>query len=150
MMRLLVPTDFSPSADAAAILAQSIAKGMNAEVIVLHVLDLAPIVAAWSTPLIAGEQPSPSLAAELLDRIRDDAARRLAREADRYPKATTLFVDGDPRTTIVDAAAELRADLIVMGTQGRSGLDRIVLGSVAEYVVRHSAVPVLTVRLRQD
>jgi nucleotide-binding universal stress UspA family protein len=43
---------------------------------------------------------------------------------------------------------ELRADMIVMGTQGRSGLDRVLLGSVAEHAVRHSAVPVLTVRLR--
>jgi nucleotide-binding universal stress UspA family protein len=147
-MRLLVATDFSPSADAAATLAQSIAKAMDAKVIVLHVLDLAPIMTAWSTPVITGEQFPPGVAAELLDRIRNDAGQRLAREADRYPRATTLIVEGAPRTTIVDSAMELHADLIVMGTQGRSGLDRVLLGSVAEHVVRHSAVPVLTVRLR--
>jgi nucleotide-binding universal stress UspA family protein len=143
MMKLLVPTDFSPSADAAATLAVSIAKALDAKVIVLHVLDLAPIMAA------AGEQLPPDLAAEVLDRMRKEAAQRLAREADRYPQATPLMVEGAPRTTIVELALELRADLIVMGTQGRSGLDRVLLGSVAEHVVRHSDVPVLTVRLRR-
>jgi nucleotide-binding universal stress UspA family protein len=147
-MKLLVPTDFSPSADAAATLAVSIAKAFDAEVIVLHALDLAPVMAAWSTPVVAGEQLPPDVAAELLDRMRNEVAQRLAREADRYPRATTLMVEGAPRTTIVDSAMELRADLIVMGTQGRTGLDRVLLGSVAEYVVRHSDVPVLTVRLR--
>jgi nucleotide-binding universal stress UspA family protein len=148
IMKLLVPTDFSPSADAAATLAVSIAKAFDAEVIVLHVLDLAPIMAAWSTPVVAGDQLPPGLAAELLDRMRNEAAVRLLREADRYPRARTLAVEGAPRTTIVDWAKELRADLIVMGTQGRSGLDRVLLGSVAEHVIRHSDVPVLTVRLR--
>jgi nucleotide-binding universal stress UspA family protein len=148
IMRLLVATDFSPSAAAAATLALSIAKAFDAEVIVLHVLDLAPIMATWTTPSIAGDRLPPDVAAELLDRIRNDAAQRLAGEADRYPRATTRLVEGAPRTTIVDSAMELRADMIVMGTQGRSGLDRVLLGSVAEHAVRHSAVPVLTVRLR--
>src|SRR5574341_226237 len=149
-MRLLVATDFSPSADEAATLARSIAMAFDAEVIVLHVLDLAPIIATWSTPAVTGQQLPANVAAELLDRIRSDAAQRLAREADRYPKATTRMVEGAPRTAIVDSAMELRADLIVMGTQGRTGLDRVLLGSVAEHVVRHSVVPVLTVRVRHD
>ncbi|MDR7420216.1 MAG: universal stress protein [Armatimonadota bacterium] len=145
MMRLLVATDFSPSADTATTFARSIAKAVDAEVIVLHVLELAPIMAE-----IADEQLPPDVAAELLDRLRTDVARRLAREADRYPKAMAIALEGAPRTMIVDLAKEVGADLIVMGTQGRSGLDRIVLGSVAEHVVRHSTVPVLTVRLRRD
>jgi nucleotide-binding universal stress UspA family protein len=76
-MKLLVPTDFSPSADAAAILAVASAKAFDAEVIVLHVLDLAPITAAWSPPVVAAEHLPPDLAAELLDRIRSEAAQRL-------------------------------------------------------------------------
>jgi nucleotide-binding universal stress UspA family protein len=149
IMKILVATDFSPSADAAATLAQPIAKAMGAEVIVLHVLDLAPIIAAGSTPTLAGAHLAPDVAAELLDQLRSNAAYRLAREAERYPRATTLIVEGAPQTAIVESAVDLHADLIVMGTQGRGGLPRVLLGSVAEYVVRHSPVPVLTVRLRQ-
>jgi nucleotide-binding universal stress UspA family protein len=116
---------------------------------VLHVLDLAPIIAAGSTPTPTGAHLASRRGAELLDQLRSNATYRLAREAERYPTATTLIVEGAPQTAIVEAAVELHADLIVMGTQGRSGLPRILLGSVAEYVVRHSAVPVLTVPLRQ-
>jgi nucleotide-binding universal stress UspA family protein len=121
---------------------------MGAEVIVLHVLDFAPIIAAGSTPTITGAHLAPDVAAELLDQLRSNATSRRAREAERYPKATTRIVEGSPHTAIVESALDLHADLIVMGTRGRGGLPRILLGSVAEYVVRHSAVPVLTVRRR--
>jgi nucleotide-binding universal stress UspA family protein len=54
--------------------------------------------------------------------------------------------EGMPRAAILDVAREVGADLIVMGTHGRTGLTHVVFGSVAEHVVRHSRIPVLTVR----
>ena len=57
---------------------------------------------------------------------------------------------GDPADAIVSEAAQLGADLIVMGTHGRTGLQHVLLGSVAEKVVRHASCPVLTIRLRSD
>ena len=58
----------------------------------------------------------------------------------------TLVISGDPAERVLETARGLAADLIVMGTHGRKGLSRLVLGSVAERVVRESPVPVLTVR----
>ena len=62
------------------------------------------------------------------------------------PDAETLVREGSPRPAIVDAALELNCQMIIMGTHGRSALAHLLLGSVAEYVVRNSKVPVLTVR----
>ncbi len=72
------------------------------------------------------------------------SVRRLVPEG--VPLETTT-VDGSPAREIVDYATDQGCDLIVMGTHGRSGVDRLLLGSVAERVVRRSPVPVLTVRV---
>jgi len=64
------------------------------------------------------------------------------------PDAEVLIREASPRPAIVDAALELDCQMIIMGTHGRSGLAHLLLGSVAEYVVRNSKVPVLTVRVR--
>jgi nucleotide-binding universal stress UspA family protein len=66
--------------------------------------------------------------------------------AARLPRARTLIREGGPRSVILDVAAELKADLIVIGTHGRTGLEHLLIGSVAEHVVRYSPIPVLTVR----
>jgi nucleotide-binding universal stress UspA family protein len=65
------------------------------------------------------------------------------------PDAQTVIREASPRPVIVDAALELNCQMIVMGTHGRSGLAHLLLGSVAEYVVRNSKVPVLSVRMHQ-
>ena len=57
---------------------------------------------------------------------------------------------GDPRDTIVETAEKLGADLIVMGTQGRRGLSRVMMGSVAEDVIRQASCPVLAVRAKRE
>ena len=62
------------------------------------------------------------------------------------PDAETAIREASPRPAIVNAALELKCQMIVMGTHGHSGLEHLLLGSVADYVVRNSRVPVLTVR----
>jgi len=62
-------------------------------------------------------------------------------------KVTTVIKEGDPRLGIVDYAAQWKADLIVMGSHGRKGLDRLLMGSVAESVARHAGCSVLIVRI---
>jgi nucleotide-binding universal stress UspA family protein len=62
------------------------------------------------------------------------------------PDAQIVIREASARPAIVDVALELNCQMIVMGTHGRSGLEHLLMGSVAEYVVRHSRVPVLTVR----
>jgi nucleotide-binding universal stress UspA family protein len=63
------------------------------------------------------------------------------------PDAQTVVREASPSSAIVDAALELICQMIVMGTHGRSGLKHMLLGSVAEHVVRNSKVPMLTVRV---
>jgi nucleotide-binding universal stress UspA family protein len=73
------------------------------------------------------------------------AVERVAAAADRRERVTAAVRHGDPRTQIVEYATETDADLVVMGTHGRSGVERVLLGSVTEYVVRHGPTPVVVV-----
>ena len=90
--------------------------------------------------------------AKLRDELVSDAERRLATVAAAYPSLhmTREAIVGHPAETIVRAAADRDADLIVVGTHGRGGVARMLMGSVAERVVRLAACPVLTVRDAQD
>jgi nucleotide-binding universal stress UspA family protein len=140
--RILVPTDFSPGADAALGWAQSLGAAFTAEVILLHVVDLS-IAALAGFPSTLAAVPA---AGELLDRIRKESEEEMRRVAARVPGARGMVREGMPRPAILDVAREVGADLIVMGTHGRTGLTHVVFGSVAEHVVRHSRIAVLTVR----
>jgi nucleotide-binding universal stress UspA family protein len=139
---ILVPTDFSPGADAALAWAQSLGAAFKAEVVLLHVVDLS-IAALAGFPSTLAAVPA---AGELLDRIRMESEEAMGRLAARVPGARGMIREGMPRQAILEVAREVGAHLIVMGTHGRTGLTHVVFGSVAEHVVRHSRVPVLTVR----
>ncbi|MDQ7842305.1 MAG: universal stress protein [Armatimonadota bacterium] len=144
--RILVPTDFSPGAEGALAWAQALGSAFGAEVVLLHVLDLS-IAALAGFPSSLAMVPA---AGELLDRIRGETAREMANLAARLPGARSIIREGTPRTVILEVAGEIQADLIVMGTHGRTGLTHLFFGSVAEHVVRHSRIPVLIVRQRSD
>src|SRR5581483_1290228 len=82
---------------------------------------------------------------DFLSIVRDAAQEGMQKVQARFPDAEIVIREGSPRPMIVDAASEFDCQMIVMGTHGRSGLAHLLLGSVAEYVVRHSPIPVLTV-----
>ena len=135
--RILIATDFSPGAEGALAWAKALATAFHAEVVLLHVLDLSrfpPNLAA--APAAEG----------LLDHFRIETKQEMAKMAERFPGARPIIREGMPRAAILEAAVETKADLIVMGTHGHTGLTHAFFGSVAEHVVRHSRVPVLTVR----
>lgn len=135
--RILVATDFSHGAEAALSWAKALAAAFEAEVVLLHVLDLSrfpPNIAAAPT----GE--------EVLTHVRADNARQMAKMVERLPGARAIIREGTARSAILEVASEIQADLIVMGTHGHTGLTHVFFGSVAEHVVRHSRIPVLTVR----
>lgn len=140
--RILVPTDFSRGAEAAIMWAQALGTAFEAELTLLHVLDLS-IAALAGLPSNLAMVPA---AGELLDRIRIETDEEMRRLAARLPGARIIVREGIPRPAILDVVRETGAQLIVMGTHGRTGLTHILFGSVAEHVVRHSPVPVLTVR----
>lgn len=138
--RILVATDFSVQARNALEWARSLADAFGAKLILLHVIDIFSLAQMGCT-MEAGSDPLPLL--------REQSQRCMGELKTLMPDAETVVREASPRPTIVEAARELNCQLIVMGTHGRSGLAHLLLGSVAEYVVRNSVVPVLTVRLHQ-
>lgn len=140
--RILVPTDFSPGAEVALGWAQSLGAAFGAEVILLHVVDLS-IAALAGFPSTLAAVPA---AGELLDRIRVESDEEMRRLVASIPGARGVVREGSPRSVILEVARENGVQLIIMGTHGRTGLTHVFFGSVAEHIVRHSRVPVLTVR----
>lgn len=149
---ILAPVDFSPGSESAASYALWLAGRLDARLRVLHVFGGLGHASAGVAPdvrddLVAAEH-------ELRRQAEADLAElagRLVRSAGdaRAPKPETAMVvaPGEPTAdAIVRAAREAGADLIVMGTHGRSGLRRMVLGSVAEHVLRTAPCPVLTLK----
>ena len=137
--RILLAADGSPSAADAASLAAEIAGYAGAEVIVLSVAQ--PVTFGDFVPTYPGFVDEP----EKLARAEADRQTRELRKAGLKASsvvATSPSVDG----TIVEMAERMSADLVVMGTHGRSGLARAILGSVADRVLRGSTVPVLLAR----
>ena len=141
--RILVPTDFSATSDAALDFAKMIAGTTGASLHLLHVFEDPFVAGAFAAEAYA---PMP-LATR--DALIADANTRLAHrlspdERVRF-NATTEVITGVSAPTIIEYARDTNADLIVMGTHGRTGVAHLLLGSVAERVVRLSPCPVLTV-----
>lgn len=142
--RILVPTDGSAEGKRAVVHALDLASVHGATVHALYVIDTASYVG-----------PSMERSWEGIgDRLRDDANEAVA-EVEALATETdlpveTAVVEGPPSAAIIDSAERADCDLIVMGTHGRGGINRLLLGSVAETVVRGSTVPVLTVQLNGD
>lgn len=146
--RILAATDLSdPSLPALAAAARE-AAGTQAHVTALHCLELVTSAAVGPEYGLAF---APAAAVEILAEVRSLAEQRLAEAAQQVGLAADLrVVEGTPSTTILDTARDLDADLVVLGTRGRTGLRRVVLGSVAEAVIRDAPCSVLAVRLGQD
>jgi len=137
LKRILVPTDFSEFSSAAIDYACTLADKFDAELHLLHVLE----AHLGSTPVFAG-----GLA--LSPRVGESAqaAMRALQEIVPDRPAIRATISGPPFLGIIHYAKEHDVDLIVMGTHGRTGLDHVMLGSVAERVVRKASCPVMTVR----
>jgi len=142
--RILVPTDFSVQSNEAYAFAKRIAERFAASLHLVHAFE-DPV----ATAAITGAMYAP-LPASLRDKMLRDIEQRLA---ERMPpddrarmRGTTEIITGPTATTIVECAEATGSDLIVMGTHGRTGMAHLLLGSVAERVVRTASCPVLTVR----
>jgi nucleotide-binding universal stress UspA family protein len=140
--RILWPTDFSPGAKAALPHAVNLAAGAGAELVVLHVLAIAPM---YSVP-----EATAGFWDEWDKQTRAEAERQLEKLVTQLQKAKLrtriVLVRGVPFEQILRAAKRLKCDLIVLATHGRTGLRHVLMGSVAENVVRRASCPVLTVR----
>jgi nucleotide-binding universal stress UspA family protein len=132
---ILHPTDFSDRSGNAFQLACALTRDYGARLVVLHV-SVPPTVVYGEGILPPDPEVLRQEAKEQLDRLQ-------APQAD--VRAERRLEEGDPATEVLRVAQEIGANLIVMGTHGRTGLGRLLMGSVAEQVVRKATCPVLTV-----
>ena len=137
---ILHPTDFSKHSDYALRVAGSLARDYGARLIVLHVLHAAE-PPGWLYDQMAGSFPWTEDCNVVLEQ-----KLRPIRESSPGLRVEHRVAEGLPPEEILRMAGECQCDLIVMGTQGRTGLDRILMGSVAEEVLRKARCPVLTVK----
>ena len=116
-----------------------LAAQLGATLILVHAFHAEPVVDANGLYLSVAERREDA---------RGDLDHALSNARAILPSATAILVEGEPAEAILGAVAQTRADLLVMGTHGRGGLTRLLLGSVAEKVLRHSPVPVVTISSR--
>jgi universal stress protein A len=138
---ILVPVDFSPDSDRALAYAADLASALGAHLHLLHAYHLPPLAAA---PY--GSSLPQSVWDELRDAARAELEERREKLVGRGLEAQAHLTTGMASEAIREAAAEVGADLIVMGTRGRTGLAHVLLGSVAERTLRTAPCPVLTVK----
>ena len=140
--RILIAVESGPIATHAIDVGLELASTLKAETALIHVAE-PPVSYGTDTGIPA---------AELRALAREEGERKLlgVRERLKLPASTLEFLEGgNPAIEIVNTAKAWPADLIVIGSHGRSGLDRVLLGSVAEAVVRQAPCPVLVVRAQK-
>ena len=140
---IVVATDFSEAASHAIETAADFARHFEAELIVVHAYNIEIPVAS---PIMTGGYVLPE---GFIDQIRQQAQQEVDKIAEDLKRrgiaAVGIAVDAPPASAVIETADQKKADLIVMGTRGLTGLKHVALGSVADRVVRTANCPVLTV-----
>lgn len=136
IQKILCPTDFSEPSRAAFQLACSLARDYSARLLIVHVNPPQPVYAPDGIALPFPQEDRDILLARLAE----------VRPTDPHIAYEQRLLDGEPAEQILDVAAREAVDLIVMGTHGTTGLARLLVGSVAESVLRRAPCPVLVVR----
>jgi nucleotide-binding universal stress UspA family protein len=146
---VLVPIDFSDCAQDVIDAALSVAAPKGARVALLHVIDSPDGVSLEDRVRRSSDSASYSYDVAAKEHLEREAKTLMAAHADQVRRAgadvDTYIAYGTPQDVIVAQATEIGADRIVMGTHGRRGISRLVLGSVADAVGRRSPVPVITI-----
>jgi nucleotide-binding universal stress UspA family protein len=139
--RILVPIDFSEHAEAVVEWAAHLAEEHESEIVLLHVYHL---------PVEFQQMEGAYLPSDFWNSVKEEAKRQLSAYGDRL-RARGLRVseearEGYPATVIEEEVERQSADLVVIGSRGRTGLKHLLLGSIAERVVQKAPCPVLTVK----
>ena len=150
MKKVLIAVDYDPSAQSMLEAGYAFAKAMNAQVILLHVTSDYVYYSSLDYSPILGYDSFSNLGILQTNTIED-----LHKAAENYLVTTkqhlgddtiqTVVKDGDFGEVILETAKEMNVDVIVMGTHSRRGLDKILMGSVAEKVLRHSSIPLFII-----
>jgi nucleotide-binding universal stress UspA family protein len=142
MNNILVAVDFSKYSSEVVKVAYSLAKKINASVTLVTIINkfinYMPVDTAESF-------------ADEWEARQHVANTNLLKIKEEYPEVETTIVSfiGDPKEDIIDLAVERHACFIVMGTHGRTGISNLLMGSTAEYIIRHSSIPIIVVPLKK-
>ncbi|MFO0667675.1 MAG: universal stress protein [Polyangiaceae bacterium] len=139
---IVIATDFGEPSEHAVEVGLAIAAKFDATVTLLHAVWIPPLANAYVEGL-----PWPVDAYD--EAAKKGLSEALAKAKALHPKVESKLIAGEPARTIIETSRDEHADLLVLGTHGRRGLSHVVMGSVAERVVRQSEVPVLTVGLKK-
>ncbi len=138
---ILVPIDFDETSDLALKTAAALAADLGASITVLHTVEIPPYAYAY----FGAALPPPDVLSAVEAAARKSLDQKLETLRATVPSAKSIVTTGVPWRQILAGIEELKADLVVMGTHARRGVEHVLLGSVAEKIVRASSVPVLTV-----
>jgi len=139
---VLIATDGSKCSMNAVKSGIDLAKVLSANVILLYVMDMHSIIE--SIAVKSGHTSSIKNVEAIIEEKADEVLNETLIQY-RYDKITKLTMEGIPKDVINSIAQEHKVDLIIMGTHGRTGLKRLLMGSVAEHVLRYSKIPVMIV-----
>lgn len=140
LQKIMFPTDFSHTGDAALAFATSLARDMKARLVIVHVEE-PPIAYAGGEFYYGIPNPTPGELQEMLSKVRP---------TDPEVSFEHRLITGSPASAIARLAADENIDLIVIGTHGRTGMSRLLMGSVAEEIVRKAPCPVLTYKAKHQ
>ena len=143
-LRVLVPTDFSPSSDAAFGVAKRLVARLGGSICLLHVVEHPAAGASFGSEICAPE--AAVVREEQVAKVRIQLSQRILVDSRSRVKVTSDVISGPSAAMITAYAGDADFDLIIMGTRGRGGLAHLLMGSVAESVIRTAACPVLTVK----
>jgi len=143
---ILTAIDFSDSSDNAFQMALSMARSFSARLMVLHVINEPVDLRGFYVPHISFEKLEEEIESGAKKMMENFCRQNIV----NFENFDTFIVAGVPYEQIIAQAEEKSVDMIVLGTNGRTGLDHILFGSTAEKVVRKSKIPVLTVRLEEE
>jgi nucleotide-binding universal stress UspA family protein len=137
---ILVPTDFGTGSDHALNYAVELARALGAELVVMHTYEI-PMIGFPDGAIIA----TPELTTKVLESAEIGLRKTVEPHLSSGVNIRTMVKQGPTWQTIIETATQVGAGMIAMGTHGRHGLPRALLGSVAEKVVRSAKCPVLTI-----
>lgn len=149
--RILVPVDFSECSRTALAFACDLAKRLEAKITLLHVWDVPFLWPSVGDTMVTVPEEQPMTVGQLVQkRVSEELSKFVHENVPPGMSVLARLEMGDPVQAICSSAASGMQDLVVMGTHGRTGISRMLAGSVAENVVRRCPVPVLTVRTPDD
>lgn len=150
--KILIGIDNSTFSEHAAKYGFNMAKTFNAKVALVHIVEPTLMPPNVGMDPLSSPVVSPINDAEIMDVQNDMSENLLEKTEKKFGKGiqVTHFNEfGDTADGIIECSKDFGADLIIVGTHSRSGIDRLLMGSVAEHVVRHSEIPVLVVPMKE-